>query len=180
MLAERHFTEADERIRTTDMPERVQLLHPNRPAVFPNELEQEALWIAENDAIAPNADREQVRAAALHVLKFLRKDFFEVPFIFAHRQDYFTDEEATELAPPLFSRKDLWTISEQDVKWRQILERKRRMLEIYNDLPDTVRHLVFLGAFRVFFGLFRAFLGVFPGFSCLSNIFLVSGRQGVC
>lgn len=86
VLAAKHFTAEDDRIRSADVPERIQLAHPPRAAPDDSELEQEAFWIAETAKIGGIHDRSTVRTAVKHVLRFLRQHLLETPFIYAHRQ----------------------------------------------------------------------------------------------
>ena len=63
--------------------------------------------------------------AVSHVLKFLRKEFFEVPFIHAHRKDYFDG---------ILDRTDLWRIMSLNETYLQIEAKKKNILKLIQEL----------------------------------------------
>ncbi|KAG0213501.1 Transcription elongation factor spt6 [Mortierella sp. NVP41] len=142
VLAERMMTDMDEIIRVKDVPERMQL----RPGItadrqlVEDEIEEEAYWVTtqlnENrrGVDQPAFQTENVSA----VLRFMSNELMEVPFIEAHRRDYFTRVNGAELTS-LLSREDLWYIYDLDLKFRSFLERREaiRTLMYKMDITDS-------------------------------------------
>jgi transcription elongation factor SPT6 len=57
--------------------------------------------------------------AILSVLRFLRRDQFEVPFIYRHRRDYFDG---------ILELQDLWRIVDLDDKFIQVEQKKKQLM----------------------------------------------------
>ncbi|OAQ35444.1 transcription elongation factor Spt6 [Linnemannia elongata AG-77] len=127
VLAERMMTDTDEIIRVKDVPERMQL----RPGIqadrilTDDDVEDEAYWITSQlNENRRGVDQPAFQAENVNsVLKFMSIELMEVPFIEAHRRDYFTRVNGAELTS-LLSREDLWYIYDLDLKYRSFLERR--------------------------------------------------------
>ncbi|XP_049849266.1 transcription elongation factor SPT6-like [Schistocerca gregaria] len=112
-LLEKHFlTTEDKVIRETDVPERLQLRFPNRPAMSDEDFKNEAKWIYDNVFLfgdTPNPHQaEKVIEKVENVLKFFLRDHFEVPFIARYEKESWMPE---------LTREQLWTIYDWDEKW---------------------------------------------------------------
>ena len=124
-IAAKWFTMEDEEIRVIDIPERIQLRDGHkRPSISETELRMESIYIAlkiEKLSKRPLSEdfRKQFLNAIAAIVKFIRDDFFEVPFIAAHRKEYFQD---------YLSLDDLWAVYDYDEKWMLLQERKTRLL----------------------------------------------------
>ncbi|KND02484.1 chromatin-remodeling histone chaperone SPT6, partial [Spizellomyces punctatus DAOM BR117] len=126
-IAEKLLTDADELIRMTDLPERLQLRGDFPPPDL-GELDREALYIrrylVEEKHMKEGAMPDQSWTESIgKVLQFLRGEnekgerlFFEVPFIHAHRKDY------TEGRLDLL---DLWRIYELDFQFMAFEAKKK-------------------------------------------------------
>ncbi|KAJ2844402.1 Transcription elongation factor spt6, partial [Coemansia brasiliensis] len=123
-LEAKMMTQRDEEIRTTDIPERMQMRAASSDMLRPlseEEIEEETTWVMrqlnvrlarqeaqrehrrEKDGdieedVFRQADftNEQFLAAVLSVLKLLSQDFFEVPFIAKHRREVFVTTESVD------------------------------------------------------------------------------------
>lgn len=119
-IAEKMLTENDEKIRIVDIPERYQSLESYSPD--DNEIGREATIITKSlIRDRPNLTEQVLHSSVSSVLRFLRRDYFEVPFIWAHRKDYF--DGILQLA-------DLWSILDWDTKFIQVEMKKRSLLEL--------------------------------------------------
>ncbi|KAF9115075.1 Transcription elongation factor spt6 [Mortierella sp. AM989] len=144
VLAERMMTDTDEIIRVKDIPERMQL----RPGIeadrelTDDDIEEEAYWIT----TLLNENRRGVDQPAFQtenvtsVLKFMSKEFMEVPFIETHRRDYFTKVDGQQLTE-LLSREDLWYIYDLDLKFRSFLERREGIRTLMDRLEIKDEYL---------------------------------------
>lgn len=63
------------------------------------------------------------------VLRFLQKDGFEVPFIYAHRKDYFAE---------VMDLRDLWRIYDLARQWWSVRNAKLRVEGVIRDLQSGV------------------------------------------
>jgi transcription elongation factor SPT6 len=106
-LKARLLTDEDNAIRTTDMPERYQLLRQALKSDYDlddEDFKSEVTWISEklesdkkHFFVAKPFLRQPFQKAVRRVLEFISKDSLEVPFIWQHRKDYlfYTYETAT-------------------------------------------------------------------------------------
>lgn len=141
-MRERLLTEEDENIRARDVPERMQLRYQG---IIKDELEplserdqiEEAQWIARILSRSKGKDgaSDTLQQAVRHVVRFLTEEFLEVPFIAAHRRDYFTsvDPNSNEVYT-ILDLDDLWSIYDLDFRFRGFLDRRSVLQEFYNKL----------------------------------------------
>ncbi|KAL8935950.1 MAG: hypothetical protein Q9216_005181 [Gyalolechia sp. 2 TL-2023] len=155
-LAEKLLTDEDNEIRAVDVPERFQLARkPYKGLVLTDEqLKEEGIWISDliwnRKGLAP-ALKEPFRKAVAKILEFMVCDEYEVPFIFQHRKDYLIHSERTPVAPDpsnpgapdfvitaerLLNQTELWRISELDLKFRALVEKRNALSETYKKLQD--------------------------------------------
>lgn len=156
-----HFTDLDNEIRNTDVPERMQLREVPVTAVpeGSNELEDEAEWIFKHGFCKPTIStqpgllmNERARKGSQTVgkikqaLDFMRNQQLEVPFISFYRKEY---------VQPELNINDLWKIYKLDGRWCQMHTRKQTLLSLMEKmrsyqldkimetpdapLPDSVR-----------------------------------------
>lgn len=83
--------------------------------------------------------RDVFTSAVQRVLEFLCVEYFEVPFIWVHRRDYFIHHDPNSLDPAtrskaLLSREDLWRIYNLAVKYRALLDKKAQVLKLWQKL----------------------------------------------
>ncbi|XP_017879018.1 transcription elongation factor SPT6-like [Ceratina calcarata] len=140
-----HFTDVDNEIRTTDIPERMQLRTvPITPTVEgSDELDLEAEWIYKQafcqptisvqDAHLNEEAKERAKKGPQTVgkikksLDFMRNQNFEVPFISFYRKEYVLPE---------LNINDLWKIYKFDAKWCQLKQRKENLLKLFEKMRD--------------------------------------------
>eukprot|EP00842_Homolaphlyctis_polyrhiza_P004038 jgi/Hompol1/4635/HPOL_003774-RA len=118
-IAEKMLTEEDERIRIRDIPERFQLagiMHLPDESEIDREVEF-ILYQLKDSAQSKYADDELYKLALRNILYFLRHELLEVPFIYAHRKDFFNGR-------PL-QIADLWRIYDLNEQFL-IFEKKRQ------------------------------------------------------
>ncbi|KAI9096504.1 SH2 domain-containing protein [Phlyctochytrium arcticum] len=137
-IAEKLLTDADELIRVTDLPERLQL-RGDFPAPEPGELETEAIYVAHRIAEEKHvkeiitSDHPLVESIR-KVLLFFRGEnekgerfYFEVPFIYGHRKDYIEGQ---------LDIFDLWRVHDLDLQFMTFQAKKRNVTAILKDLAQ--------------------------------------------
>ena len=153
-LIDRMLTDEDNRIRTTDEPERFQLARkPYKDLeLTEDEGREESMWIADlmlpKKALDPQF-REPFQKAVAKVLEFMNVDDYEVPFIFQHRKDYLIHAHRVQLSPDpynpgavdyetraekLLNQTDLWEIFDMDLKFRALIEKRHALQKTYDNL----------------------------------------------
>ncbi|XP_058804062.1 transcription elongation factor SPT6 isoform X2 [Phymastichus coffea] len=136
-----HFTDLDNEIRTTDIPERMQLRSVPVTLASEEELTTEAQWIYNQaferktvsiqDAHLNAEAKERARKGPQAVSKikkaldFMRNQHFEVPFISFYRKEYVLPE---------LNINDLWKIYKYDAKWCQLRQRKEALLVLFRKM----------------------------------------------
>ena len=148
----RHFTEADNEIRSNDVPERMQLRQPTVASVAEasDELEREANWIFQHGFIKKAVSKQQGfthvdcedwkrrDAAVVEQIKvtldFIRQQLFEVPFIAHYRKEYTPDLKINEL----------WRVYEWDALWCKLQARKKKLARLAEQMiayqAETICH----------------------------------------
>lgn len=104
-ITSRMLTEQDEEVRLKDVPERMQASR------MPSDLEisREATYVARllmRDS--PQVAENDMIVSVTSVLRFLKRDMFEVPFLAQHRKGYFSG---------VLTRAHLWKIVDLDEKF---------------------------------------------------------------
>ncbi|XP_064461195.1 transcription elongation factor SPT6-like [Ornithodoros turicata] len=150
-----HFTDRDNEIRATDIPERFQLRAVPMGSASEEEIAREAEWIykqafsnptvslqssgAEEGSGGPAADaggrhqplagRKNVTAVSkiAEALRFMRNQLFEVPFIAFYRKEY---------VEPDLNINDLWTVYKWDEKWCQLQTRKKNLQRLFTKMQE--------------------------------------------
>jgi transcription elongation factor SPT6 len=159
-LAERLLTDADNVIRETDVPERLQLARKPfkdlelTPEAMETRLNEEAIWITTllwpKKGLAPYFEKP-FQKAVRKVLEFLNIEDYEVPFIFNHRKDYLIhapSDQANDMddpdAPPedaraerLLIQSELWEVFDQDLKYRAFAEKRDALQQTYDNLKSV-------------------------------------------
>uniref|UniRef100_A0ABD2WU03 Transcription elongation factor SPT6 n=1 Tax=Trichogramma kaykai TaxID=54128 RepID=A0ABD2WU03_9HYME len=138
-----HFTDLDNEIRGTDIPERMQLrVVPVTPA-DEAELKEEGKWIYEqafvkktlsiqDDHLTPEAKEAAVKKSSaiqkiVTALDFMRNQFMEVPFIAFYRKEYYLTD---------LNMNDLWKIYKYDAKWCQLNSRKKALIKLFTRMKE--------------------------------------------
>ena len=155
-LIDRMLTDEDNRIRSTDQPERFQLARkPYKDLEFTEEENrEEAIWIS--DLMLPKKAldaelREPFQKSVSKVLEFMNIDEYEVPFIFQHRKDYLIHARPINVTPDpynpnapeqmisaekLLNQTDLWDIFDMDLKFGALIEKRRALQRTYDNLAS--------------------------------------------
>lgn len=131
-IAERLLTEEDDAIRIKDIPERLQLRYINNLPEG-DELNREAAYIEEKILIERakynnNRPDTSLQTPIKDVLRFIREDNYEVPFIFSHRKDFWRDKLVDN---------ELWLIYDFDEEF-QAIESKKKLLIQYMKIYVTI------------------------------------------
>ena len=134
-----HFTDMDNIIRKTDIPERMQLrdVPISSVAEGSSELDDESEWIFKQAFQKPplskiqtdNHARKQPSAIAKirKALDFIRNQHLEVPFIAFYRKEY---------VQPDLKIKDLWRVYKYDAKWCILQTRKRGLVQLFEKIRN--------------------------------------------
>lgn len=138
-----HFTDLDNEIRNTDIPERMILRSvPVTPVEEgSNELDEEAEWIYKQAFCKPTISvqdshlndeaKERARKGPQAITKikkaldFMRNQHFEVPFISFYRKEYVSPE---------LNINDLWKVFKYDAKWCSLKERKECLEKLFENM----------------------------------------------
>lgn len=153
------LTEADEKIRLTDVPERQQLASAGlppfeidaegnlAPLIPERELHAAAVWASDKVSreatqqfLLRDADgnfpplRDQFIAAVEAVLKFINVDLLEPPHIWHHRSDYIIHAPPGEEQVLLLSDHDLWKLAALSIKYRAFMARRTEFMKQYRSL----------------------------------------------
>ena len=155
-LVDRMLTDEDNRIRSTDQPERFQLARKpyQHLELTEEESREEAIWIS--DLMLPKKQldtdlREPFQKSVSKVLEFMNIDEYEVPFIFQHRKDYLIHARPVSVTPDpynanvpdhairaekLLNQTDLWDIFDMDLRFRALIEKRRALQRTYDNLAS--------------------------------------------
>jgi len=142
-LAKGHYTDTDQEIRTTDIPERMQLRTVPVTTVpdDSDELDREAEWIYKHGFVKPSISKQvgytiedcatwELKSSTTEKIKkaldFMRQQFLEVPFIAFYRKEY--------VAPELSDINHLWRVYHMDEKWCQLQNRKRNIKRLFEKM----------------------------------------------
>lgn len=137
------FTDLDNEIRNTDIPERMQLREVPITSVpeDSNELNEEAEWIYKQAFCKPTISVQDAHLSAeakerqrkgpqtvgkiRKALDFMRNQHLEVPFIAFYRKEY---------VQPELNINDLWKVYKYDAKWCQLKSRKENLLALFEKM----------------------------------------------
>ncbi|KAH8396371.1 hypothetical protein KR222_009297 [Zaprionus bogoriensis] len=135
-----HFTDLDNEIRKTDIPERMQLRQVPVTSVpeGSHELDDEANWIyrfafckqtVSEQEKADNREKMRKPTTAINKIKqtleFIRNQQLEVPFIAFYRKEY---------VKPELNIDDLWKVYFYDERWCQLNERKKKLKQLFEKM----------------------------------------------
>eukprot|EP00096_Caligus_rogercresseyi_P013174 TRINITY_DN584_c0_g1_i1.p1 TRINITY_DN584_c0_g1~~TRINITY_DN584_c0_g1_i1.p1 ORF type:complete len:1752 (-),score=659.27 TRINITY_DN584_c0_g1_i1:156-5411(-) len=140
----RHFTDLDNEVRNTDIPERMQLRSIPVSSVpeGSDELDREAEWIFKYGFIKPTISKqegysreecqewsrkERTVEKIKKALDFMRQQFHEVPFIAFYRKEY---------VEPELKINDLWRVYFMDEHWCQLQGRKRNLKKLFEGMQS--------------------------------------------
>ena len=157
-LVDKMLTDEDNRIRTTDQPERFQIARkPYRDLeLTDDELNEESFWIAR--LMLPKKQnftdelQEAFHKSVAKVLEFMNVDDYEVPFIFQHRKDYLIHARKVAVSPnpnnpnapeyvvsadKLLTQSELWDVFDHDLKFRALIEKRHAIARTYENLVSV-------------------------------------------
>uniref|UniRef100_A0A4D5R9G5 Transcription elongation factor SPT6 n=1 Tax=Scolopendra viridis TaxID=118503 RepID=A0A4D5R9G5_SCOVI len=143
-----HFTDKDNEIRVTDIPERFQLRGEPVTGAEEDELREEAEWIykfafctpaistqdkqspgeEQTGLFAPSRKGPSTTGKIKEALNFMRNQQFEVPFIAFYRKEY---------VEPDLNINDLWKVFKWDEKWCQLQKRKKTMTSLLQNMQQV-------------------------------------------
>ena len=139
-LEKSHLTDSDKEIREADVPERFLLRGiPVKETKDDREIEDEAEWIYTQafnknnltkqgkHGLQPLAGQKDPSAILKirEALKFMRTNFYEVPFIATYKKEYVLPELETS---------DLWTIYRFDEKFLHLRMRRDNMVKLFTNM----------------------------------------------
>ncbi|GAA5879533.1 hypothetical protein JCM1840_003438 [Sporobolomyces johnsonii] len=159
-IASRMLTAEDDKIRTIDIPERLQLASTGlpepvigetgelEPLIPEEELRDAALWMStkmpreaidkfvlKDDLGNPPPLYDAFLNAIEAVLRFINIDFLEPPFIWHHRSEYLVHFPLGAPHPDfLLLEDDLWRISALSIKYRSFIARRNTLKSTFRDL----------------------------------------------
>ncbi|WFD35619.1 Transcription elongation factor spt6 [Malassezia cuniculi] len=158
-IQERLLTDADERIRQADVPERLQLSLPGEDGLrllerklTDSELDDAARWAAprisertsslfDNDGAEHARLRPEWLRCVRDMLAYLLNDMLEVPFLTQHRMDELEYSQVNETSRardtvPLLVRQELVTLSALGLKYKLLLARKEALRRVFGLLES--------------------------------------------
>lgn len=170
-LVEKMLTDDDNRIRATDVPERLQLARkPYKDLSELSDEEQAERMVEESKWISntmfpqqqlPSALREPFEQAVSKVLYFMNVEDYEPAFIFQNRKDYLIHSEQVPLPPDpsdptapayeikaekLLSQTNLWELMDYDLKYRAFAEKRdgiRKSVEMLKEMFSDFNDSIF-------------------------------------
>ncbi|KAJ2409459.1 Transcription elongation factor spt6, partial [Coemansia sp. RSA 2530] len=160
-LEAKMMTQLDDDIRTTDIPERIQMRAAGHSeslrALSDDDINEEATWIigklhrwqtrmkelrsrqedGSDGELFKQAEffSERFLAGVLEVLKHMSHDFYEVPYIYRHCRELFvtgSDEEAN--VREWLSMDDLWSLYDHEQQYRGFLASRRHARNVIRRL----------------------------------------------
>ncbi|GAA5841172.1 hypothetical protein JCM11251_003227 [Rhodosporidiobolus azoricus] len=145
-IASRMLTEADDKIRTLDVPERLQLANAGlppfafsaetgdlEPLIPYSELSAAAVWMSDklstltkqyvlrDEMGNPPPLQAEFLQAVENVVKFVNVEFLEPPHIWTHRSDYLFHAPSGTAPRALLTEEDVWKISGLSIQYRSYL-----------------------------------------------------------
>lgn len=125
---------------------------PSDYLLDPDQLNEAAVWVSSR--ISPKSTeaflldgpdgqpaplKEAFMTAVFRVINFLAIEYFEVPFIWVHRRDYFVhyNPDAPDYADrsrALLTRDDLWRIYTLCIKFRALADKKAGLAKLWQKL----------------------------------------------
>ena len=128
------LTENDEIIRTTDIPERYQIV--GAPAFIESQAESQSIYISEiimndmNMANRPSISTLQI--AVLKTIRFIVKDNYEIPFIHQNRKDHVG----------ILSLENLYRVFDLLQQFHTITARKDTVEKLIDELATGVKDFI--------------------------------------
>lgn len=151
-LKEHLLTDRDQIIRTTDVPERYQVLREGITDYDLNDADfaEKQKWIAStlfNEKATQFEDEknkrliEPFKSSVAKIVEFISRDNLEVPTIWNSRKDYtlYTshDENGQINVEKLLNENDLWRIVRLDIDYHAIHDKRKTIAKFFQSL-DTV------------------------------------------
>ncbi|KAJ2794587.1 Transcription elongation factor spt6, partial [Coemansia furcata] len=156
-LEAKMMTQQDDDIRTTDIPERIQMRAAGQAeslrALSDDDINEEATWIigklhrwqtrmrelgVEAGGLFAQAEffSERFLAGVLEVLKHMSHDFYEVPYIHRHCRELFVtgDGEEDDNVREWLSLDDLWSLYDHEQQYRGFLASRRHARNVIRRL----------------------------------------------
>ncbi|TID29825.1 hypothetical protein CANINC_001574 [Pichia inconspicua] len=147
-LKEHLLTDEDQIIRSTDVPERYQVLRQGITNYDLNDedFEDKQKWIAETllqeKAGQFSEDRqyliEPFKESVVKIVEFISRDNLEVPTIWNCRKDYTlytqADEKDELIVERLLNENDLWRIVRLDIDYHAIYEKRNTIKKLFESL----------------------------------------------
>ena len=126
-LVDNSLTKEDEIIRNIDIPERLQTrLVDKKPSE--EEIKQEALWIFNKMPRFQDRMAENILKKIEKILKAMRVDALEVPYIATYMKDLYCPE---------FTSDQLWELYDYDEKWIHFYQRKINLTKLFQSIRSS-------------------------------------------
>jgi transcription elongation factor SPT6 len=130
-LERRYITPKDEKIRSTDIPERLQLRYGDREVPKEKDIAAEAEWIFNalftKDPTVQPPPRESHLPKIENVLKLLLVEHFEIPFISIYRKEFWMPE---------LQIFHLWEIFDLDEQWYYLQKKKSALSTLWKSIIE--------------------------------------------
>jgi transcription elongation factor SPT6 len=151
-LKEHLLTDRDQLIRTTDIPERYQVLREGISNYDLNDIDfkEKQKWVAEslftekanffNDETKKHLI-EPFKSSVAKIVEFISRENLEVPTIWNSRKDYtlYTSRSSDDqiVVEKLLNENDLWRIVRLDIDYHALYEKQKTIEKLFQSL-DTV------------------------------------------
>lgn len=152
-LVEKLLTDEDDKIRSTDVPERLQMVrklfkHIERtPEEAADLAREEVMVISSQLALEKRIESSRLdafRTTISKVLEFLNQEDLEIPFIKHYRRDYLIQKvKVPSMDNPgqmvyreerMLNDDELWDVFDADIKFRELIERRDAAMRSYDGL----------------------------------------------
>jgi transcription elongation factor SPT6 len=135
-------TKEDEKIRETDIPERLQTRVQFRESLPESSISEEVDWIisqaySNRMLELSESQRTKFQESISNVLGFIRNEHLEVPFVYSYKKEYYS---------PHLAIPDLWLIDEYDERWDQYHSRRCKLKSALMVFPGESRSLINLAS----------------------------------
>jgi len=120
----KYVTEADKKIKETDIPERMQLYLSGRLEPTEEQLNAEATWIWKQ------RKEKDPKDIIKSILKEYLKEHHEMPFIYNYRKHVYNN---------MLEKRDLWHIFKLDKQWGYLSEQKDRLMKRLTPIVDVFK-----------------------------------------
>jgi transcription elongation factor SPT6 len=131
LLEAQYISERDDKIRSKDIPERLQLHIPvDLLDQTDSERQEEATWISNHLKSTASPNAETVRASVTMVLEFLQTEKLEIPFIKCYKEDCWKD---------VLTEENLWEIYDLVGRWGTFVKLRATADKVCEDVLESLQ-----------------------------------------